>query len=398
MRVLHFRKKFSVLSEVPIYDYITGLERQGLTNDVVTLAHENADSRPFERVHVVSSPGPLHPIRVAHYLLRRLRKDANEGASWPVVRRRLGRLTARLSPDVIHAHRGPEAVLISPVAAALRIPLVVTFYGSDISRLPQNEAWRARYAHLWRDVAAVTVLSADMRKDAMGLGCPPGRLHVVHIGRDVGSLEGRSVPHPVRHFISVGRLVEKKGHLDVIRAFARVAAARRDLRLTLVGDGPLRSQLEHLILELGLGARVSLVGARPLSQTIALMRRADALILGSKTAGDGDREGTPGVLIEAQLLGLPCVATWHAGIPETVPPENHRLLAGEGHVEEIADRVAWLIGRPRTALEDIVAHGRRFVRDNFDVGRQAAQLRRVYESAADGGPPRTRRRPRAGTA
>ena len=386
MRVLHFRKKFSVLSEVPIYDYVVGLERQGVVNHVVTLAHENAASRPFERVHVVPSPGPLHPVRVAHYVLRRLRHDANEGASWPVVRRRLLHLTARLSPDVIHAHRGPDAVLMSPVAAALRIPLVATFYGSDISRLPRHTAWRERYAALWPEVAAVTVLSLDMREDAIRLGCLPARLHVVHIGRDVGSLEARSVPSAVRHFIAVGRLVEKKGHLDVVRAFARVATVHRDVRLTIVGDGPLRSRLEQLILDLGVGDRVSLLGARPLRQTIDLMRRADALILGSKTAEDGDREGTPGVLIEAQLLGLPCVATRHAGIPETLPRENHGLLAAEGDVDAIAARLAWLLACPRDALGNIAARGRRFVDDNFNVGAQVAQLRRVYESATDGSP------------
>ena len=382
MRVLHFRKKFSVLSEVPIYDYIVELERQGLTNHVVTLTRQNADSRPFDRVHVVNGPGRLHPTRVAQYVLRRIRRDHTEGASWPVVRRRLERLTERLSPDLIHAHRGPEAVLVSPVAVGLQIPLVVTFYGSDISRLPRHEAWRAKYADLWREVAAVTVLSNDMRHDAIRLGCPPGRLHVVHIGRDLGNTGARSLPHPVRHFISVGRLVEKKGHLDAVRAFSRIAAARPDLTLDLVGEGPLRPQLEHLVLELGIGAQVSLLGARPLRQTIELMRNADALILGSKTAEDGDREGTPGVLIEAQLVGLPCVATWHAGIPETVPVENHRLLATEGDVDEIAERLSWLIASPRATLEDIVARGRQFAAEHFDPAGQTARLRRVYEAAA----------------
>jgi glycosyltransferase involved in cell wall biosynthesis len=381
MRVLHFRKKFSVLSEVPIYDYITGLERHGLTNDVVTLMRQNAESRPFNRVHVLNGPGLLHPGRIAGYVLRRLRRDRTEGASWAVVRRRLGRLTERLSPDLIHAHRGPEGVLMSPVAVALQIPLVVTFYGSDISRLPRNEAWRARYADLWREVAAVTVLSDDMRQDAIRLGCPPERLHVVHIGRDLGSTRTRSLPHSVRHFISVGRLVEKKGHVDAVRAFSCVAAARPDVRLTLVGDGPLRSQLEQLVLELGVEAQVSLLGARPLSQTLDLMRNADALILASKTAEDGDREGTPAVLIEAQLMGLPCIATRHAGIPETVPVENHRLLATEGDVGELAERLSRLIATPRTALEDIVVRGRQFAVEQFDPSAQAAQLRQVYESA-----------------
>jgi glycosyltransferase involved in cell wall biosynthesis len=380
MRVLHFRKKFSVLSEIYIYDYIVGLERQGVSNHVVTLTRQHADSRPFDKVHVVSGPGRFHPSRVMTYVIGRLRENARDGSSWPVLRRRLRQLTARLSPDVIHAHCGPEAVLIAPVALALRIPLVVTFYGSDISRLPRHESWRTRYAQLWREAAAVTALSQDMRTDAVALGCPPDLLHVVHLGRDLASTPSPTVSHPVRRFISVGRLVEKKGHADAVRALGRIAMNRPDVHLTIIGDGPLRSPLERLVHELRLTGHVSLLGAQPITHTLEQMRRADAFILCSKAADDGDKEGTPAVLLEAQLIGLPCVATRHAGIPETIPLENHRLLATEGSVEEISERLSWLVGSTTATIDAIVTRGRQFVAEQFDLGTQVAHLRTIYES------------------
>lgn len=391
MRVLHVRKAFSVLSETFLFDCITGLEREGIHNDVATLTRHNMETRPFDKVHVVSRPGPLHPSRVMNYVMARLRAGATDGASWPALRRRFQRLTQRLSPDVIHAHFGAEGVLIAPVARRCRIPLVVTFYGSDLSRLPRHASWRARYAGLWREATAVTVLCTAMGQDAVRLGCPPARLHVVHLGRDLETLPTRDPVHPVRHFISVGRLVEKKGHLDAVRAFERLATAHPDLRLTIIGEGPLRPDLQRLVRELRLEDRVALPGAHPSRQTIEEMRTADAFLLCSKTAADGDKEGTPTVLIEAQFIGLPCVTTRHAGIPEMIPPDNHRLLATEGNVEELAERMSYLIGGTSTTLEPIVTRGRRFAIQHFDRRVQASALRSVYESVTA----ERRRRPHA---
>ena len=382
MRVLHFRKTFSVLSETFLFDCITGLEREGIHNHVATLTRHNVDTRPFAKVHVVRGPGPFHLSRVVHYVMARFRADAPDGSSWPALRRGLERLTERLSPDVIHAHFGAEGVLVAPVARRCRIPLVVTFYGSDISRLAQHAPWRARYARLWSEATAVTVLSRTMWQDAVRLGCPPARLHVVHLGRDLQTLPTRAAVHPVRHFVSVGRLVEKKGHLDAVRAFGRIATHHPDLRLTIIGEGPLRPALQRLVRELRLEDRVALPGARPSPQTIEQMRDADAFILCSKTAADGDAEGTPTVLIEAQFIGLPCVSTRHAGIPEMIPPENHRLLAAEGNLEELSERLSYLIGEPSTTLAPIVARGRRFAIQHFDLRAQASTLRSVYDSVA----------------
>jgi glycosyltransferase involved in cell wall biosynthesis len=111
------------------------------------------------------------------------------------------------------------------------------------------------------------------------------------------------------------------------------------------------------------------------------MANADAFVLCSKTATNGDQEGTPAVLIEAQSLGLPCVATTHAGIPEMIPPENHRLLAGEGDIAGIAERLRWLICSPKTVVDDITLRGRSFVREKFDLVTQVSNLRSVYTNA-----------------
>lgn len=384
MRVMHFCRTFSPLSQTFVYDCITELERQGIDNQVAALKRQNADSRPFDRVHLVNGPGRFHPAVLVNRVVARIRSNITAQPPWLVLRRRLKGLVERLSPDLIHAHFGPAGVLISPVASRLQIPLVVTFYGRDISTLPRMPAWRRRYSQLWRDATAVAVLSNDMRADAVRFGCPSERIRIVHLARNLRSIPARHVSYPVRQLISVGRLVEKKGHLDTLRAFHRIAARHADLRLTIIGEGPLRLRLAGLIGEMRLQHQVSLLGAQPSARTLELMRDADAFVLCSRTAADGDKEGTPAALLEAQAIGLPCVATTHAGIPEMVPPENHTLLAPEGDVEGIVERLETLLAWSKHELQAVVTRGQRFIESQFDLAEEMGKLIAIYREC---GPP-----------
>jgi colanic acid/amylovoran biosynthesis glycosyltransferase len=382
MRVLHFSRSFSPLYQTFVYDYVVELERQGVDNHVVTINRQNTATRPFEKVYVIKAPGRSPLSRFYRRTLALFTQRSISEVSWPTLRCRLRRAIAEISPDIIHAHFGYEAVLVAPNAAEASIPLIATFYGYDVSRLPREMRWRKYYSQLWRDLSGVTVLSQTMRDAILRLGCPQSLVHVVRLGRTC-DLPHKGTTHPIKRFISVGRLVEKKGYLDVIHAFRRIITDYPDVRLDIVGGGDLRPQIESLIDHLGLRGHVSVHGPVPSEQTLQLMANADAFVLCSKTATNGDQEGTPAVLIEAQSLGLPCVATTHAGIPEMIPPENHRLLAGEGDIAGIAERLRWLICSPKTVVGDITLRGRSFVREKFDLVTQVSNLRSVYTNVLE---------------
>jgi colanic acid/amylovoran biosynthesis glycosyltransferase len=379
MRILHFCTNFSPLTETFIYDYVTELERLGTDNHVVCLRRENEDSRPFDKVAVVEAAGRWNPVKLGFRALASVGIGSTTESSWSIERPRLASVVRRVEPDVIHAHYGPEAVMIAPVARRMGVPLVATFYGYDISRLALEAEWQRRYRRFWPGVSAVTVLSKDMRRRAIHLGCLSHLIHVVHLSRDLDLLPFRQPTRRVERFISVGRLTEKKGHLDAIDAVGRAIARGIDASLDIVGSGLMRPAIEHRIRDHQLDARIRLHGSIGNSDVLQLMREADALLLCSKTAADGDQEGTPTVIVEAQALGLPCVATAHAGIPEMIPEGHHRFLAPEGDVASLADRIVSLCACSVEELERIAVEGRAMVEREFNLTTECGKLIELYE-------------------
>ena len=385
MRVLHLCKSFSKLSETFIYDYVTEQARQGLDVSVVTHRRANSEQRPFEAVTVLPWPSDWNPERISYRVLEWLGIREKYTSYWSLLRPRLRTEIRRIAPDVIHAHFGRPGAMIAPVAEQMGVPLVVTFYGYDISELPRQQRWRDAYQNIWHTAAAVIVLSEEMKQRAVQWGAPPGRTRVVHLARDLDAFPYRLPSAPVRKLVSVGRLTEKKGHRDAIGAVKKTVPSGYDLQLRIVGDGPLRGALERHIQAHDLQDRVTLVGAVPNAEVAHELRTADAFILCSKTAPSGDREGTPTVLIEAQAVGLPCISTRHAGIPEMIPVENHRLLAEEGNVDAIATRLRWLCGRSQQELNAVAEAGRKKVEVAFNLAGEVGTLRAIYREVVSTG-------------
>ncbi len=285
-----------------------------------------------------------------------------------------------VDPDVIHAHFGPEAVEVASYADQLGIPLVVTFYGYDISQLPKEKNWREKYRELWTHVDAATVLSEEMKEEVEDLGCSPNKLNIVHLSRNLDDFPYERPDRRVQNILFVGRLVEKKAPLDAIQAVERANSQGAELSLVMAGGGHLRGKIEAYVEENGLSERVTLLGEVENEVVARRMREVDAFMLPSKTAPSGDQEGTPTVLIEAQASGLPCVSTWHAGIPEMIPEENHDLLAKEGDVEALADILRDLSSRTVDELAEVADRGRRKVEDEFNLSKEVQKLRAIYRS------------------
>jgi colanic acid/amylovoran biosynthesis glycosyltransferase len=378
MRVLHFAQSFSPLSETFVYDYVTELERQGVDNHVVTFRRKNPQERPFSKVHVVDRPSRWHPRRLWHRALVPLGIGEARTSNWPLVKDRLADIARGVEPDVIHAHFGPAAVLIADVATRLDIPLVTTFYGYDISSLPSEDFWRAHYAKLWSTTDAVTVLSEEMKGQAIELGCPSDKLNVVHLSRDLSQFEYRSPSPPVRNVLFVGRLVAKKAPLDAVQAVERANEKGANLHLDLIGGGELRADIEQYVRDNNLTEVITIHGLLPNRDVQQWMRDADVFLLPSKTATNGDREGTPTVLVEAQAVGLPCVSTCHAGIPEMLPEENRELLTEEGDVDALADCLSSLTTCAANRLSCIAKRGREMIENQFSLESEVQKLRKVY--------------------
>jgi glycosyltransferase involved in cell wall biosynthesis len=170
-----------------------------------------------------------------------------------------------------------------------------------------------------------------------GLAAPADRakIHLVYHGvatgrfrpasLENGSSESAKATAPIR-MISVGRLVEKKGFVYLIRACALLRERGRRFALSIYGTGPQRDELAGLIEALALGDVVQLGGSRTQEDLIALYREADLFVLSPHVLDSGDRDGIPNVLMEAMSVGLPVVATGVSGIPELIEHDRGGLL------------------------------------------------------------------------
>ncbi len=383
VHVAHFLQDFSRQSETFVYDYLCEQEKkEGLRVEVLTLNRINSDQRPFPNVTEVSRPGRWSAERLFWRAAGLVRGRPPRTANWPQTRERIARALDQAGPDVLHCHFGPAGVLAAPVAQQLDLPLVVTFYGRDVSSLPKKEFWRAAYEELWPRADAVTVLSNEMKASVEKLGCPPGKIEVVHLSRNLEEFPFHPPSQSVHTLLFVGRLVPKKGPLDAVRAVERASRQGVDLVLEMVGDGSLREDVEAYVRTNDLSDRVTIHGRLPNKEVARHMRAADAFLLPSKTAPDGDREGTPTVLVEAQASGLPCVSTRHAGIPEMIPEESHDFLVEEGDVLALSEALSRLADLSPDELSNIAHQGRQKMERDFSLSGEVGRLIDTYSAVS----------------
>ena len=396
MRVAFVLKGYPRLSEAFIAQEIAALERRGLDILIVSLR------RPTDaRVHPVHREIKAQLLYLPEYLLLepiRVVKSwwkARKGKNYRHVRslwlrdlrrdptpnriRRFGQalvLAAELPGDVarLHAHFLHTPASVTRYAAALlALPWSGSAHAKDIWTTP---AWEKR--EKLADCEWLVTCTGANREHLAALA-PAGRVELVYHGIDLarfpparaaGSTRDGS-GEPVR-ILSVCRLVEKKG-MDVL--LAALGLLSRDLRWRLVhaGGGPLQKALKKKARELNIADNLVWRGALTQEELLAEYRAADLFALASLIARDGDRDGLPNVLLEAQSPGLACVATRVSAIPELVDEGSSGVLVGENDPEALARALEALIRDParRRALGEA---GLARVRGDFAL---AANLERL---------------------
>ena len=249
--------------------------------------------------------------------------------------------------DVVHAQfatLGLTAMRHRRYGTLRARALVVHVRGYDITRHVEEHG-AGVYADLFRHADLFVANSIHFRDRAIALGCPPEKASVIGspIDTDLFSPPPGREPlerRPAR-LVAVGRLVEKKGFADAIDAAARLRAEGRDVRLDILGDGPLRADLERRA-----GEGVRLLGAASSDRILAALHCADVALAPSVTAADGDQDGPLNTLKEAMATGLPVVATRHGGIPELVEHGASGLLVPERDPQALARAIARLLDAP----------------------------------------------------
>ena len=278
------------------------------------------------------------------------------------------RALAAHDPRIVHAHFGVNALAAAPVARTFDVPLVVTYHGMDIA-VARGGSGRRRRERVFQLVDRIIAVSEFIRDRLVEAGAPTEKLVVHRIGVDTGHFSpGPEADREEATVLFVGRLVPKKGLIHLLRAMGGVRAAVPAARLQVAGDGPLRESMEAAAAELGVAAEF--LGVRTPLQVRELMRRATVFAAPSVVTADGNAEGLPMTIVEAQACGLPVVGFPSGGSAEGVLEGETGFMLEPKDEQGLAGRLVDLLGDPAA----------RAVR-SFDLSRQTAALEDIYDEA-----------------
>ena len=388
MRIAYVLDTFPKLSETFILREIQELERQGhdlhffALNRPAQQFDENVqayEQRTFYRPSVFSTsffrgrgsvlaaagealPGKFSDLR-SRYFANIARVFALE--------------MSPLGIERIHSHFASLPALLGALAAeCLDAKFSFSAHANDVFVNPELLDWKTARADL---VLTCNRAAHEHLLDQL----PPdsrSKVRLVHHGIDLSgrSFDEKEDVEKPRQILSVGRLEEKKGFDDLLRAAKLLHQDGAEFHLQVVGDGGLRNALEDLRSELGLDEQVEFLGALPNTEVWGLLERAHLFALASRQTADGDRDGIPNVLLEAAVAGVPIVATRAGSIPELLGDDENGLLAPPSQPDVLSQCLSRLMTDP-DLRQRLRKSAYQKVQQEFNLQANVTAMTRLFE-------------------
>jgi colanic acid/amylovoran biosynthesis glycosyltransferase len=393
MKIAFFVSEFPSLSQTFVLNQITGLLERGHDVDIFSrrrgndsTIHEDVNKYGLlERTHYFLKIPKNRLIRTARaitiigkylpknaaFILNSLNfyKHGKSSVSLSLLFQTIPFLEKNTF-DIIHCHFGPNgniAVMLRE-AGVISGKIVTVFHGYDLTSYLAKTNQHV-YKKLFQQGDLFQPISKRWERKLIDLGCDKNKIAVHRMGIDFDKIkfETRSInENKCIKILSVARLVEKKGIEFGIHAISKVTKNFPNVKYIIVGDGPLKDELQNLINRLELSERVILLGWKNQEETFEIMQKSDIFIAPSITSQTGDQEGIPVVLMEAMAHGLPVVSTYHSGIPELVINNKTGLLVNEKDWEGIAQKIEFLLTNPQQSKQ-FGNEGRRMVAAEYDI-------------------------------
>jgi glycosyltransferase involved in cell wall biosynthesis len=408
MRLGYLYSRYPVLSQTFCDAEMLALERFGLELEIgsvypplTSLRHE----------HIACLRAPIH-YAPPQEILKLSEKTAKADGKWP--RDLVDRHERTYGPglkaeqrarnalyfadhfkrrgvDHVHVHFANRAAHTAMFLKEISgIPFSVTAHGQDFMKDLGNDDLLREICAAAEFVAAETNYSRDLLRQR----CPDSRIHRVYNGMDLTRFPAPNYEASInqaQRIVSIGRLVAFKGFEYLIDACAELARRDLDFSCEIIGDGPLRGDLETRIRKLNLSNRVHLLGSLSQGAVLEKLKSADIFALASVTDAQGASDVFPTVIIEAMAAARPVVSTRLAGIPESVVHGETGLLVPPEDTMALAEALGQLIEDVKLRLHYGRA-GRARIEQHFRIEHTVAPLIELLQKTPGASTKSTERR------
>lgn len=361
-KILHLERKFISPTETFIYNQIQNL------NNLSVLVATVKEVKGIENDFTILKPKKSQWV--------------NSNILFPPVTNDLVRQLNNYNITLIHTHYLTDASFFYPLTKEMKCPKICSVYGYDVSEFPQKYRGLGKLylQRVFRSYDKIIAMSPDMEKDLLKIGCPADKIIVHYYGTDISRYTPIQRSYDLRNgvlrLLTVASLRDKKGHITVLKALALIKEKVRFF-YDIVGEGPLRSELEQLAQNLGLGSQVRFHGHVEYKDNVLLYSDADVFILTSEIAKSGDKEGIPGVIVEGMASALPIISTYHAGIPFIIENGFSGLLAEEKDSPKIAEYILMLY-QDEGLRKSIGSKAREATLKNLNLQIRTKELVKIY--------------------
>jgi len=396
-KVTYLLSQFPETHETFILREILEMERQGVSVEIVSLkkCHDEVIQtdalRLKDRTHYLTVSVWLkaiiftgnyllkHPLKFAG-ILRTLYRDNKKHPGYLLKTLGLlpigvyvGQKSRQLGARKIHAHWATVPAETAWVASRTSgLPFSFTAHAWDIFLHPGN---LERLIDDADKVITCTKFNKSYMSEKFGRDFG-NKIVVTYHGLDFsGILPKNGAVTAEFHALAIGRLVEQKGFSDLLKAVSHLKKRGRNITLWLVGEGPLRGELEKMSRQLDIQDCVEFKGMLLQQEVFSLMRQADVLIMPSVIAKNSDRDGIPNVILEAMAHRLPVIGSNVSGLPEVIIDHVTGLLVQPGAPEELAGAIEWLMTNSiETKL--MVEKAGHLLSENFDIHKNVFRMRK----------------------
>ncbi len=378
--VIHYKSgPYLPLTENWIYGQISNLKRY----KPIIYCHGMVNYELFglENIRAFGKGKGKSPLTLSHLIINRV------AGYNPII----GLFIRKDRPSLLHAHFGGSGYYLLKHKIRYNLPLVTSFYGTDLSRLiALYPEWIDKYVKLFNFGDVFLAEGEHMKQRIIDLGCDESKVIIHHIGVDLNDLKYRKrerMRNNEFRILIAASFREKKGIPDAIKAVSILKSKypQVNIEVTLIGDssGAKRDEIEKEkilgIIRSNEDIAFRLTGYRTHDFFIEELYRNDVYLAPSLTASDADNEGgAPVSIIEASATGMPVVSTYHCDIPEVVIDGESGFLVPERDVGRMADCLERLL-LSKEECDRMGYLGRMHIERNFDSIAQAKKLECIYD-------------------